>query len=88
MNNVLIRLPYRNRNLINFVLGAIIAWGTANNVRTTNASIYSTNVGVVTADKNRVQQDSQFQQNYALNQQKAFFKQNKPTPYGYDTQGR
>lgn len=60
----------------------------ANNIRTTNASIYSTDVGAQTADKNREQQGEQFQQNFALNQQKAFFEQNKPTSYGYDTQGR
>ncbi|MBJ8424576.1 hypothetical protein [Acinetobacter bereziniae] len=60
----------------------------ANNKRTTNASIYSTDVGAQTADKNRAQQGEQFQQNYALNLQKAFFEQNKPTSYGYDTQGR
>lgn len=60
----------------------------ANNKRTTNASIYSTDVGAQTADKNRAQQGEQFQQNYALNQQKAFFEQNKPTSFGYDTQGR
>ncbi|ENV15500.1 hypothetical protein ACNPQK_21215 [Acinetobacter guillouiae] len=64
------------------------ATSSANNMRTTNASIYSTDIGAQTADKNRVQQDSQFQQNYTLNQQKAFFEQNKPTSYGYDTQGR
>ncbi|OTG65839.1 hypothetical protein [Acinetobacter silvestris] len=53
----------------------------ANNVRTTNASIYGTNVGADTADKNRAQQGQQFEQDYALNQQKAYFEQNKPIDF-------
>lgn len=77
--------PYLYQTLNN---SADNATSSANNMRTTNASIYSTDIGAQTADKNRVQQDSQFQQNYTLNQQKAFFEQNKPTSYGYDTQGR
>ncbi len=36
----------------------------ANNMRTTNASIYSTDVGAQTADKNRAQQAKQFQQSF------------------------
>lgn len=59
------------------------ATSTANNMRTTNASIYSTDVGAQTADKNRVQQSEQFQQNLAFNQQKQHFEQNKPL--GFET---
>ncbi len=54
-----------------------------NSQRTYEASIYSTDVGADTADKNRVQQQSQFEQNFALNQQKAYFEQNKPI--GFET---
>ncbi|WP_121774917.1 hypothetical protein [Acinetobacter bereziniae] len=59
------------------------ATSTANNMRTTNASIYSTDVGAQTADKNRAQQSEQFQQNLAFNQQKQHFEQNKPL--GFET---
>lgn len=59
-----------------------------NNQRTTQASIYGTDVGAQTADKNRAQQGQQFQQNFAFNEQKQYFEQNKPSAYGVDTQGR
>lgn len=59
------------------------ATSAANNMRTTNASIYSTDVGAQTADKNRAQQGEQFQQNLAFNQQKQHFEQNKPL--GFET---
>lgn len=59
-----------------------------NSQRTYDASIYSTDTAASTADKNRAQQQSQFEQNYSLNAQKAFFEQNKPTAYGVDNQGR
>lgn len=58
-----------------------------NNQRTTNASIYSTDVSAETADKNRAQSQSQFEQNYALNQQKAFFEQNKPIGFEVGNDG-
>lgn len=53
----------------------------ANNVRSTNASIYGVDVGAQTAEKNRIQQNSQFQQNHAFNQQKQYFEQNKPVSF-------
>lgn len=59
-----------------------------NNAATVGASIYSTKVGAETADKNRVQQDSQFQQNYGLSKQKQWFDQNKPVSFGVDIHGR
>lgn len=51
------------------------ATSVANNQRTTNASIYSTNVGAQTADKNREQQATQFSQDQAL---KKWILENKP----------
>lgn len=65
-----------------------------NNIRTTQASMYSTDVGAETANKNRAQQDSQFQQsnaiaqqNSALAQQKQFFEQNKPVGFQTGSDG-
>lgn len=55
----------------------------ANNVRSTNASIYATDTGAETADKNRAQQQSQFNTTQAFNQQKLYFEQNKPI--GFET---
>lgn len=49
----------------------------ANNIRTTNASIYSTDVGAQTADKNRAQQGEQFRTTQEFEQQKLRFEQNK-----------
>lgn len=55
----------------------------ANNIRTTQASIYGTDVAANTADKNRAQSAQQFEQNYELNAQKLYFEQNKPI--GFET---
>lgn len=54
-----------------------------NNLRTTQASIYGTDVAANTADKNRAQSAQQFEQNYELNAQKLYFEQNKPI--GFET---
>ncbi|RZG74732.1 hypothetical protein [Acinetobacter sp. WCHAc060025] len=58
-----------------------------NNQRTTNASIYGTDVAANTADKNRAQSQNQFEQNFALNQQKQFFEQNKPIGFEVGNDG-
>ncbi len=51
---------------------------TNNNIRSTNASIYSTDVSAQTAANKLEQDQQQFEKNYAFNQQKQYFEQNKP----------
>lgn len=63
--------PYLYQTKDNF---ATNAQSDINNQRTTNASIYSTDVGAETADKNRSQQQQQFDAN-------AYIQQNKPLDY-------
>lgn len=58
-----------------------------NNQRTTQASMYGVDVAAETANKNRAQQQNQFEQNYALNQQKAYFEQNKPIGFEVGNDG-
>ncbi|HAA07685.1 MAG TPA: hypothetical protein DCD99_11410 [Acinetobacter schindleri] len=48
-----------------------------NNQRTTNASIYSTDVAAETANKNRAQQQEQFEQEISIEKAKAEFEQGK-----------
>ena len=60
---------------------------TNNNIRSTNASIYSTDVGAQTAADKLEQDQQQFEKNYAFNQQKQYFEQNKPLSFETGSDG-
>lgn len=59
-----------------------------NNQRTTNASVYSTDVNAKTQQAKLNQDQNQFDQNMRFNNQKEFFSQNKPVGFDVDANGR
>ena len=63
------------------------ATSAANNVRTTQASMYGDDLVAQTAANKLAQEGQQFNQNFALNQQRVFFEQNKPIGFEVGNDG-